>query len=87
MRKTLWIIPVARHHASASLHPPRSAEIFSITLQRYVTFVTLRHPHPAMLSTLPQTTPEEGPKNVDDKSYAAKEAGGELEVYEYDPVS
>lgn len=27
----------------------------------------------------------EGPKNVDDKSYAAKEAGGELEVYEYDP--
>ncbi len=40
-------------------------------------------PRPAMLYTS-QTTLEKD-QNVDDKSYAAKEAGGELEVYEYDP--
>ena len=32
-----------------------------------------------------QTTPEKDQKMSMIKSYAAKEAGGELEVYEYDP--
>ena len=41
--------------------------------------------HPALpCSKLPRQH-QRRTKNVDDKSYAAKEAGGELEVYEYDP--
>lgn len=71
--------PCKRQLARTSL----SAEIFSIAYSD-VTFVTLQAPRPAMLYTS-QTTPEKDQKMSMIRSYAAKEAGGELEVYEYDP--